>query len=335
MKIIKQFLSWIEKNPGYVLNIGMMGLCIGYCVFRLFSVSAEYEAEKWEETNKIRLTLCKAVLNANDIKGDSKESMKDNCGICVFTTLYKDAKIGAEKWNEYKSKSRSGIKTHRRGFDENMLFFHNVGINRFIEDIFNGDNRTNDVFSIFQEVHLYAKNNEPFIKNINIILIWILFTIAYMFLVFFVFKSDKKYESILNIIDIGIYLSLIQFAGGFNVHWILSSAIIIGVISAIVAGRDIRNEFIGNFDNSWKKAKAHTERLEIIKKFSPCIFYLFSLTTGLIWATISYKYKNQYVVEYFYNLGIIVFFAVAGIFIFHIFNKTFNNNNNTIQNEYN
>jgi hypothetical protein len=168
------------------------------------------------------------------------------------------------------------------------------------------------------DVNQWLRLRSVFLENGKIYLLWLVFSVSYATLVAFTYYATKlqgilREESLLNIIDVGLYLALVEYSGGAK-----SPVLLVLSLSVIAAGTEW-----------WRvtRGKGPWALREIFDRYMPTLLYVFALLTGLVWAFLdSARAKHVgalvFVEQYGKALFSIVCLAVAIWFVFWLLRAT-------------
>ncbi len=174
---------------------------------------------------------------------------------------------------------------------------------------------------ITDKVQKIYENNSKYIKNGNIFLMWSLIATIYLIIValsyFLQYIDTSKGEPIFNIIDLGLYLSLIEYSGD------LSSPIILFLAMSLVVAIF---EFTTIFTKDKYRASVSKGSLYSIGPFVPSILYVFVLITGLVWSSIDSFMTfdigfKMYLYQLFQCFGKISVLGAIGFTVLFLFYK--------------
>ena len=301
--------QWNDKNPLCFIHIVTMGGCIVYCLWQLFFFLSHYE----KGIGEIRVQLAKVILDSNTPTPD-KERLKNECGQCIFSILYKSRDKGIVQWEKHKKRPIDRRKVNLKKIndreaslvdnisafvrdtranlnkiDEKISSFYTNTVDEFIKDFYanfyDNDKTEEKLKSICDSIQTFANENDPFLVNKEKIWGWMFFAFIY---ILWVVRVKKGQESIWNIFDIGIYFTIVDFTDGFNIHLILSSGVIVGIISAILEARRIKRSL----------SSTTLSLRDRIKAYGSCILYVFIWAGLFINATIGHNYSwIEYVIR--------------------------------------
>lgn len=319
MNIFKDF----KEYPGYYLNLIVMIGCIGFSIYQIYETKKTHDKEMAIFKASVEKTLSEKMYNNHVNIG----KISDDIIIAIDVAVTKD----------YHAAKNASITRESRYAD----FKEKIGYSKYLnEDIKKIVNETHHLNKEEKIMYLYNKTNEyvvketPFLVNEPIIWVWIVTASIYLILVSILYKGEKianeekDSESLLNIVDIGFYLALIQFTGGLNTHKGFYLAIIMAVFVAIIDFDRIRKEVINKrFNGGIRHAIIHNNTLIVLRSFSPNILYLIVLSSGLIWASISHiDCGRSYWSMYFTLLIILSVSALSLHFFIFTINLIINRN---------
>ena len=320
-KISKLF----REYPGYTLNV----IALLLSIIVIFS-SQHITKNKLNAKNETLQMVVKNNLS-NCISYSIKQNLNKQKDKQIINISYDKIREGImqELLDDpstfllymYQPEDISGIKIKQH---EEVI--KNINIRKVISEITpqNIDDKTDIICNKISQI---IKDETPILKNKIIIYLWIGFALFYIIMVglsYFGWNLEiEKGEPILNIIDVGLYLALIEYSGGFSspIKWILIASIIIAIL-------DFRRliSLITDRYNSFRIALYKWKDIStIFSTLSPTLLYLFVLSSGLIWATIGLKNHQHhlwdYWEEYFEYLVLVLAYGLVGHIVLYLFNK--------------
>jgi len=202
---------------------------------------------------------------------------------------------------------------------------------RYYASICTADNIDEFVIVISSNVNEYFRSSSELLNNRSIFYVWIVFSMIYLIIVavsyFGNYLSLSEGEPIFNIIDIGLYLSLVEYSGGFNspVIYFLSFSILVTIIDGQRIISNIRNKY-----SSIMNAMNQLGLFKLLAMFSASLLYIFVLSTGLFWASIDTNRNsllNEYIIMYFKCIGTIIGIGLIIFITFTIINSLISKQN--------
>ena len=309
MNIIKDFKDY----PGYYLNLIVMISCVCFSIYQIGNTKKVHDKEMEIFKASLEKSLSERINNDNV----SVEKISDDIIIAIDYAVTK---------NYHEAKNASIMRENRYNKEK-------IGYSKYLnEDIGKIVKETHVLNKESQIKYLYDKTNNyviketPFLINKSIIKWWIYITIGYLVLVWVSCRGEKidnvmRNESVLNIVDIGFYLALIQFTGGLNAHIWFNLAISMAIFVAILDLMRINKEINIRFPSGIWDAVIHKNFLTVFRSYSPIVLYIIVLMSGLIWATINHiNYECGYWGMY---LTLLIFLSLPAL-VLHFFIYTIN-----------
>lgn len=176
---------------------------------------------------------------------------------------------------------------------------------------------------IAENIEMWIKERSLLLKNRKIHFVWTLTALLYVVIVAFAyFRSSlnpERGEPILNIIDLGLYLTLIEYSGG-----LASPILIILALSVTTACLDFFRVYNLTGGLSPSTIRIYGLR-EIFGRYAPTVLYIFSLVSGLLWASLDHAVSEKirptiYAQSYLYallKLTLVGFFCLIVILLLH------------------
>lgn len=259
--------KWIKDYPGFWLNAFTITIAI-FLVLYYLNTHQRIIERKIKAISSITQPHMKNFLMGKIDFKNTYDYVRRDIRIHLFKAP-EDASLLPESPDEQKY------------YDEVTEFLDNIRIRYILRDI-KKDNYEEYVREMTIKSEKWLASHSAFITNKDILFLWSIVAITYVLFVGFAYFGEylkiSKGEPILNIIDIGIYLCLIEYTGSSK-----SPILYFLCISILAAALDLyrihRHEFklsIANIRNKkWK---------QFIRATSPSMLYFFALTIGIIWA---------------------------------------------------
>jgi len=288
MNIIDDFKNY----AGYYLNCIVMVGCIVISLYQIKITKDEHDKEMLILKSSIEESLTDRVNNNVTID----KAYTD----IAFWIRAKILKNPFEAKQVIRNNTGSRLDAYRERADHNryIYVYINTDIYKVIRET-NFSNKDEQVNYLCAETDSYITKETPFLINKPIIVIWNVITFIYLIIVWILYKgkgiSMKENESLLNIVDVGFYLALIQFTGGFHTLILFKIAISFAIFVAILDFNRIRKNVKERFDGGIYQAIKTSGLLVVLRSFSQVFIYIIVLISGLIWATITQvNYENSY-----------------------------------------
>lgn len=177
----------------------------------------------------------------------------------------------------------------------------------------NANNISQSATDLANQISEYKAKESPFLTNTITLLVWAAISIIYAIIVGILYYggglTTSVGEPVLNIFDVGLYMALIEYSGGFD-----SPILMLLPISLVVASVDCIRIYRQN-KLKWRSLIRLKGKAKALAHFAPTVLYIFALLTGLGWATIGIEMNNpdgeiwQYVGSYASGIGAILLWA--------------------------
>ena len=292
MDIIKVFSKIYDESPGLVLNC--VAIVIFCCIPSLVIINMS------EREHKLTLDGLKSNLEkwfTYKLSGTTTNELAfEQINLRVNETILKKSDKPAK---ETQASRYEGYRYREDyGYNEDLR----INIYKLILNT-NNINKEKQINHLCSEVSSCLTKNNPFLANKRIIYIWMGIVVAYLVAVIFsriVFFSrigssiekedaiDRK-ESLLNIVDIGFYLALIQFTGGMDTSCFFMLAMCLSICVAMIDFGRTWKKITGKFGNSMALAVKMNGFLVTFGTFTPIILYGTVFISGLFFATVNYE----------------------------------------------
>jgi hypothetical protein len=296
--------KWVQRFPGFWLSVlGLLfasGLVVNATLDHHNEVAQKRDAAK--ETTALRLSQHLTGAQSPEV---SVLLLRTDLAHIVLSAS--QTMIGTSQLDNY----MAGYK-EVEGFIDSLKLEWLVATTR-PADI---DRISSDVANQIDR-HLISKSN--LLKNERIYLVWSVIALLYIGLVgtaYFANEVDPaKGEPVLNIVDLGLYLALVEISGGFDSPVMAALA-----LSVLVAGLALIQAF---------RAPGGPPR-GYWGEISPTVLYLFALGSGLYWATLAWMTEmklgvGDYFILYLRALGYILLIGVGSLIAMVLLLKLFRN----------
>ncbi len=196
--------------------------------------------------------------------------------------------------------------------DDVEEFIRQINIKSYLVrlTVSNKDLLITDLVGKFQH---YRYSRSVFAKNFHIYLGWGICALIYAVLVCFAYfgraASPENAEPLLNIVDIGLLLALVEYSGGLQ-----SRVCYLLAFSVAVAGFEIVRAYRSSGIPTWSKLRLAGP--QSVAAYIPTTLYFFSLLTGLAWASIdnareSHLSMSSYFSQYAQAVGLLLLLALV------------------------
>jgi len=298
----------LKNYAGYYLNCIVMMGCIVISLWQIIITKNEHDKEMLILKSSIEESLTDRVNNNVTI-----DKAYSDIAFWIRAIVLKNPFEAKQVINN----TGSRLDAYRERAD--LYIYINADIYKVIRET-NFSNKEKQSNYLCTETDSYITKETPFLINKPIIITWTIITFLYLIIVWVLYKgkniSMKENESLLNIVDVGFYLALIQFTGGFHTIIWFKIAISFAIIAAILDFNRIRKDVKERFDGGICQAIKNSGLLVVLRSFSPVFMYIIVLISGLIWATITHvNYENNYWMMFSRFLIIIISFTLLIYFI--------------------
>lgn len=304
-------LNLVNNYPGYCLNLLGILICIFLNISHIESSIQSFNEKMLAVKNATNLAMSTTIAKAKKSELAASElRMK-------ISLLLQESVIDVVR-------KMDPIQSSQSQTDKVSSFLNQLNCYEYIRKT-STYNKDEQVSKFCNEVATHLKRDYPFLSNQHVVVVWILAAAMYVLAVGFSYlgwnlEIDQG-EPILNIIDIGLYLALIEYTGGFEspIMHVIPISIIIAIVDLNRLVKIIRIKF-HSFRVAWRMKEFST----IFSTLSPSLLYLFALCSGLIWSTIGLEYSTvgqSYWVMYLSKLMYVSFFGIIGICVFYLTTK--------------
>lgn len=305
---------------GFWLNL----LGIGLSIFLVF-----YQAHKYSDRIDTKVSTIKSALlqDFSDKISGAKDinNAADSARLHIQTILF-DRTEDALRFEVLTKYTDSPDSTKFvQEYERIKPFVESLQIRENLKSS-NPNNVKDLVSTIYSKIKDWLINDSFLLENRNIFYIWIGCSALYLIIValsyFGGYLATEKGEPIFNIIDISLYLILVEYSGGFQslIIYIITISIIVFFIDASL----IRKTLLDNYHSLWNAINLDGI-FKVFAKFAPSLLYCFTLLTGLIWATIDGARTNHtnfsnYITLYIFRVAIMFVLGLIGYFLIRLIN---------------
>lgn len=264
--------TWIEPYPGFWLN------CIGLLIASLIVTSQSFDEEQRLDRTGLAardktMECISSYLTGSLSLDRAADRLRTNLAFLLFSKSKPEELILTE----------AGRPTVlQEDYHDAERFLESLHLRELLT-VSTIDGVENTAKTIEQKVKEWIFDRSPILNNRNIYYAWGCMALIYVALVGAAYFRSRLHpsqgEPILNIIDLGLYLTLIEYSGGFAspILYILG----LSLTTAILDYLRVSNETVLSLPTiklfGWQRVLGH---------YAPTVLYVFSLMTGLIWASL-------------------------------------------------
>lgn len=307
------FKAYIDPYPGFWLNCIGIILAILVIHLRITETSNKVEA-KFSTINKVLVQIFSEKISGTK----NLNNAEDKTRISIQQILFDRTEEALEY--EHSSNFSTEYDDSIKPFVESLQIRSNL-------TLANPGNFKELVDGISMKIKSWLLKKSNVHNTKKILMIWIIFSVIYLFIVaisyFGGYLSTAEGEPVFNIIDLGIYLSLVEYSGGLNspVTYILSTSIIVAILDFTRIVGTVKEQYL-----SLGKAIKVKGWLKTYSTFAPTIIYTFALMTGLVWASLDESIGksigiSKYSFLYAKCLLTIVVIGIVAYMFFKVFNS--------------
>ena len=306
--IFGKLIGSISDYPGLWINI--VGIFTAILI-------VHGEVNKEIDTGEIKYLAAKTALN------DAAKQYYNNRDKDIYTVL---ADVEGELLELLSKTTEENILIkyandddlyNRRIFIDNLYLV--LVLNAYVINMpDNSSYATMNIDRVAEKIKNYYYNESTYYKNIDIYKLWILAAFMYIMLVFVAYHTHaltpNSGEYVLNVVDLGLYFSLIGYSGG-----LFSPVVNVLGVSLAVSGVALLSTLGTGGISSVREFLQDAK--EGIKLSVPTLFYLFALSFGFFWAGVESDFsKDLTLFEFCINKSMlpIVWGVIIGVLVYAV-----------------